>query len=141
MKFYIATRLENAEAHRQVARILTAAGWELTYDLTAHGSVQREGEARIAEVDAAKAAGSTAADVVIVLLPGGRGTHCELGMAIALCKSIFILADPESGFFAQDERTCAFYHSSNVHRVEGGILDLLEAALRHSGWTADQRRR
>ncbi len=132
MRFYIATRLENAAQHLQVARILTAAGWELTYNWTVHGSVKREGEARIAEVAMAEAAGIAAADIVIVLLPGGRGTHCELGMAIALCKSIYILADPAAGFFAQDERTCAFYHSPTVRRVEGEILDLLEQVLQCS---------
>lgn len=126
-RFYIATRLERAADHREVSGRLAACGWVCSYDWTTHGSVQREGEARIAEVARAEEEGVRSADVVIVLLPGGRGTHAELGMAVALRKPIFVLADPVDGFFAQDERTCAFYHSPTVRRVEGGVGDLMDA--------------
>ena len=126
LRFYIATRLERAEEHRRLAEMLRGIGWELTYDWTVHGSVQREGPERIAEVAAAEMRGVRDADVVVVLLPGGRGTHAELGMALAWAKVVVIVADPEDGFVGQDERTCAFYHAPGVVRWEGTLERLVE---------------
>jgi len=39
MKFYIASRLENADIVKRVAAVLKAAGHTHTYDWTEHGSV------------------------------------------------------------------------------------------------------
>lgn len=131
IQFYIATRLENAAGHREIRDRLLQMGWACSYDWTVHGSVQREGKERIAEVARMEEAGVRSADIVIVLLPGGRGTQAELGMAIALRKPIFIFADPEHGFFAQDERTCAFYHAPTVHQIEGAAKGSFDRLLAH----------
>lgn len=142
MRFYIATGLERVADHQRVMRALHEVGHRITYSWAAHGSVQREGEARIREVALAEKAGVKEADFVVVLLPGGRGTHAELGMALAWNKPVFIQADPVCGFFSQDERTCAFYHDPLVVRVEGDDDALLRAisdygsadANRLAGW-------
>lgn len=123
MKFYIASRLENAEQVRCLAKILKMWGWEHTYDWTEHGSVQTEGETRIREVAQKEIQGVKDADVVIVLLPGGRGTHVELGAAIALSKPVFIYAQTDE-FFMQDNRICAFYLYDNITRVTGSLFNL-----------------
>ncbi len=49
-RYYIASGLQNFEEVRHLKAILDAAGWEHTYDWTVHGSVQREGKSRIAQV-------------------------------------------------------------------------------------------
>lgn len=126
MKFYIASRLENAEQVKCVAHVLKTWGWEHTYDWTSHGSVQMEGEARIREVAHNEMQGVADADVVIVLLPGGRGTHAELGAAIALNKPTFIYAQSD-GLFQQDGRTCAFYWNDNITRITGNLFNLYDA--------------
>lgn len=82
MRYYIATALERAADHTLVRDAMAAAGHQITYDWTAHGSVQSEGLDRIREVAEAETRGVLDADLVIVLLPGGRGTHAELGIAI-----------------------------------------------------------
>jgi len=130
-KLYIATALERAAHHQQLAHALKAMGWELTYDWTAHGSVQTEGRARMQEVALAEAQGIADADAVIVLLPGGRGTHVEMGMALALDKRLIVHAD--AGMF-DSTQTCAFYHHPNVQRIIAhrgfyflDIMDALEA--------------
>lgn len=125
MKFYIASKLENAEMVKSLARVLKAYQWEHTYDWTTHGSVQNEGESRITEVAESEIFGVETADIVIVLLPGGRGTHAELGAANALKKKVFVWAETDE-FFMQDERTCAFYWNYNVTRVTGDRYNLLE---------------
>lgn len=132
MKFYIATKLERAADHQEMRKQLEALGHEITYDWTTHGSVKNEGEQRIREVARAEFQGIKDADFVIVLLPGGRGTHCEIGIALGLGKRVIIVADPEHGFFAQDSRTCAFYH----HPLVVGRFPTTEACIEaeKNGW-------
>jgi hypothetical protein len=129
MNYYIATRLENHEMHNKIRDLIyeNLKSWDITYDWTVHGSVKHEGVACISEVCMKEITGVLEADVVIVLLPGGRGTHTELGIAIGEGTPVFILADKKYGFFAQDERTCAFYYAPMVRRIEGDIEDLIKA--------------
>lgn len=117
MKFYIATSLERAEIHNKVRDVLVERGDVITYDWTKHGSVQHEGHNRLAEVAHAEMIGVQEADVVIVLLPGGRGTHAELGMGIAYHRHVLVVAAAAEGFFGNDARTCAFYHAPKVTRL------------------------
>lgn len=138
MKFYIASRLENAEQVKQIAAVFKASGWVHTYDWTEHGSVQCEGEERIREVAEAEMKGVKDADVVIVLLPGGRGTHAELGAAIALDKKVFVWAESEI-FFMQDERTCAFYWNYGVDRIVGSELALLKGVYNYASFVSSPR--
>lgn len=126
--YYIASALENHEQVRQVKAMLDAAGWEHTYDWTVHGSVQKCGPERIAEVAKAETEGVSKAEVVIVLLRGGRGTHVELGIALAFAwayehdqddegaPTICLYSpDPEKDF-GDGGSTCAFYHHPSVHK-------------------------
>jgi hypothetical protein len=130
MRVYIATRLERAADHQRLAALLRAAGHEITYDWTVHGSVQSEGPERIRDVAVAEARGVQEADCVIVLLPGGRGTHTELGMALAFGRPCIVAAEHAHGFFGDDGRTCAFYHHPLVRRVEGGVADVMHELSR-----------
>lgn len=110
--FYVATGLENAPQAREVRDLMKAAGWHHTYDWTVHGSVAGTGVDRIREVAEAEAKGVADADLVIVLLPGGRGTHTELGMARALKKPVLIYAPPDrfEKLLGDSRDTCCFYH-------------------------------
>ncbi len=76
MKVYIATAFENAQAARDLAKRLPP-GWSWSYDWTGH--TFDDDPARVAHLDMC---GVTAADAVIVILPGGPGTHVELGIAL-----------------------------------------------------------
>ncbi len=113
---YIATRLENTEKYFEVRAALKELDVGISYDWTLHGPVWRSGAERIREVSICEFKGVELADYVIVILPGGRGTHCELGMAIALGKQIFILAEsPEvQNMQGATPETCAFYHHPSV---------------------------
>jgi nucleoside 2-deoxyribosyltransferase len=126
-KYYIASKLENVDQVRAVKGMLDAAGWHHTYDWTVHGSVQTCGTERIAEVAKAEARGVMKADVVVVLLPGGRGTHVEIGLALAnlwACGECATDEDiticlyslnPEEDFGTAG-KTCAFYHYPGVQK-------------------------
>lgn len=113
MRYYIATSLENMPAHNALRDRL---GPGITYDWTLHGPVFRDGLARIAEVAERELNGIRDADVVIVLWPGGRGTHVELGAALALGKRVYFVSDVPGHHEACAE-TCAFYHHPLVTRV------------------------
>lgn len=112
MKAYVASSLERADEVEELYAFLTNVGVEVTYRWTQHGSVQHDGVARISEVALAELEGIRKADVVVVLLPGGRGTHVELGIACALEKPVILHGDLED----QDGRPCAFYLLPNVAR-------------------------
>ena len=64
--------------------------------------------------------GVHSADFVVVLLPGGEGTHVELGSAIAWGKTVFVIADGVSAgdAFAETMETCPFYFASLVTRCD-----------------------
>ncbi len=143
-KFYIASKLENAPQVRWLADKLIALGWEHTYDWTVHGSVQGDAD-RCREVSEKETCGVLEAEVIIFLLPGGRGTHTELGIAIgstvlaaALCEEaniglemderrIVVYSGNPSLDFGSDGTTCAFYHHPLVERFDD--MDVMFGSL------------
>jgi nucleoside 2-deoxyribosyltransferase len=117
MRFYIATGLDNINAHNDIRDALHQLGHEITYDWTHHGLVWQDGWNRckqVAELEA-EAEGIRTADVIIVVMPGGRGTHVELGMALAYGKPVYFYSqnpedwDPNPSF-------CAFYTLTTLIR-------------------------
>lgn len=131
LSFYIGSKIENAAQVRELRDIFACAGWNCTYDWTAHGSV-RGPEATpeiLRSVAGCETDGAMFSDVVVILLPGGRGTHSELGIAIASAffrdKTVLIWA-PDGELFAPTEATSVFYHHENVSaRVVGGTMQEL----------------
>lgn len=83
MRFYIATGLVNAEHARKAAEVLRRNGHEQTYDWTTHGDIRHEGAERMSEVAFNELRAVRDAELVVALLPGGQGTHTELGVALA----------------------------------------------------------
>ncbi|TXG75769.1 hypothetical protein E6Q11_06740 [Candidatus Dojkabacteria bacterium] len=114
--FYIATSLSRAHDHNRLRDALVSCGHRITYDWTMHGSVKTSTVQRLAEVAHNETAGLLSAEIVIVLLPGGYGTHAELGMAIASEKKT-ILHSTNEGIFKAGEKTCAFYHHRHVSQL------------------------
>lgn len=115
--YYIASRLENVEQVRRLKAILDGWGWRHTYDWTAAGSVQGDAAA-IGMVAEKETRGVREADVFVALLPGGRGTHVELGTAIgeAGCTPYVYSENPDKDFGTTRE-TCAFYHHPWVNQI------------------------
>jgi len=123
MKYYIASSLENAEQVKRLIWLLKSWGWQVTYDWTKHGSVQAEGREVIKETAKKELAGVKEADLVIILLPGGRGTHIEMGVALALGKPVILYAE-DNTVLEQTKRICSFYMLADI--VVGDIFDLLD---------------
>ena len=142
-RFYIATRLENHEAHRRHAAVLRERGHEITYDWTEHGAVWRHGIKRVRDVAQLECAGVREADGVLVLMPGGRGTHVELGLACALELPVVLVAPGREIDCSSD--TCAFYHLPNVLALRAEVttpaetVETLVEWARH--WSEQHRSR
>lgn len=113
MKYYIATSLSRMAAHQTVRDALKTCGHEISYDWTLHGSVKSTSKERLQEVATLELKGVSEADFVVVLLPGGNGTHLELGFAIAKGKRVFLHSE-DSAVFELGPQTNAFYHHPNV---------------------------
>ncbi|MEH7387676.1 group-specific protein, partial [Bacillus sp. JJ1521] len=63
-------------------------------------------------------------DFLIVLLPAGKGSHIELGIALGQGKKIYLYSpnDEINNF----ETTSTFYHLLEVEKCIGTIEDLIE---------------
>lgn len=121
MKYYIASRLENHANVKLLKKYLDEAGWEHTYDWTVHGSVRDVSTTRMAEVARNEVEGVANADVVIVILPGGRGTHIEMGIALhpSSRSLLWVVSNQPEKDFGLGEDTCAFYHHPRAFRING----------------------
>lgn len=128
MKFYIASKLENYEQVQYLRDKLKEQRWIHTYDWTQHGSVKSISTEILKEVAEKEFQGVKDADVVIVLTPQGRGTHVELGIALALGKKVFIWHENDKYFKCTDD-TSSFYWLPNVNRLSGTIDDLIKVLI------------
>ena len=128
MKFYIASKLENYEQVKNLASLLKLSGWEHTYDWTVHGSIKETDIKTLKSVGQKEYDGVKNADIVIILTPQGRGTHVELGMAIALNKVVYI-CHTDDKYFQCDDNTSAFYWLPNVSRFIGSVEELVQKVI------------
>lgn len=119
LRFYIGTGWENRGLAREVAAKLQEAGWKLVYDWTRHTEADDLNKIAIAEVGAIKRA-----DIVFILLPGDRGTHFELGAAVAIGKPVVLWAESADELW-KDGRYCPYYDHPNIMHFAGWPLDLL----------------
>lgn len=131
MNFYIGAGLQNRRAASWYAQRLKGQGWKQTYDWTKISSETAVTPERLAEIARRERQGVLDADAAIFLLPGGRGTHVELGMALALGKKVFLCAAGEAEF--SPENTVAFYHLPGVVRLAGTDGENLEKILECAG--------
>lgn len=127
MTFYVASGVENHARVNEAAAALAANGHRRTYDWTSHGSVKDAPDGRKREVAAAEARGVASAELVVLLLPGAKGTHTELGLAIAQpgVRRILVWSDSPAPFDGTDG-FCVFYHHPRVERIVCPFPELLE---------------
>jgi len=130
MKFYVASGMKNMKLVNYYAKRLKENGWQQTHDWVVNVSDDASIE-EITEYAKLEQQGVASADVVIVLLPAGRGAHIELGMAMALHKRVFLCSETEEEFSIQN--TVAFYHLPNVVRLVGTADENIEKIIELEG--------
>lgn len=122
MKFYLASGFQNKKAVNYVSEKLIAAGCVQTYDWTKNDRASTLEELKV--IGEAEKNAIVESDIVVILLPGGKGSHIELGIAIGQRKKIFLYsADEKVNDF---DTTSTFYHLPEVEQVIGTLDELVE---------------
>ncbi|WP_042147778.1 nucleoside 2-deoxyribosyltransferase [Paucisalibacillus sp. EB02] len=123
MKFYIASGLDNKEKVQLVRDKLIKAGHTITYDWTKNNRASTEEELR--EIGIQERNAVLDCDIILVLLPGGKGTHTELGMAIGFEKRIHLYSreriDPTSA--------TTFYYVDGIQRYDGELESFVQEMI------------
>lgn len=123
MKFYIGSGMKNCELVNYYSKILEENGWKHTYNWAKKINGDETIEDLI-EYSKLEQQGIIDSDVIIILLPAGRGTHIELGMALALNKRIFLCSETKEEFSI--ENTVNFYQLPSIVRLVGTVDENLK---------------
>ena len=130
MKFYIASSFKNIDMVRYVSEKLLRKGFIHTYDWT-----QNERDLTIEQLREIGQKEKTAvieADIIIVLLPAGKGSHIELGIAIGQGKRTYLYSpNNEVNHFAT---TSTFYHLPEVEKCFGSIDELVDMVAKSKAY-------
>jgi hypothetical protein len=121
-KFYVASSFNNIETVRYVCNTLINRGFIQTYDWTKNQRALTLYDLKMIgsqEKNAVKEA-----DFLIVLLPAGKGSHIELGIALGQGKKIYLYSP--NGDIDNFETTSTFYHLPEVEKCLGSIDDLID---------------
>lgn len=87
--FYLSTRKDRISEANTVRDALKQLGWKQTFDWAKE---IKDGKTEHGEMAHAEIEGVREADVLIALMPGGFGTHVEIGAALALGKPVILHA-------------------------------------------------
>lgn len=117
-RFYIATRKDQESHANAISQILESQGWHRTFVWTAQDSSNTDHYGIVAqnELNAIRDA-----DVLIVLLPGGYGTHVEIGAALALGKLVVLHAPDRETL--DSPYPCVFHYHPGVKMIVSESAD------------------
>lgn len=120
---YIAASLADKERANELGTRLEAEGHVLTapwFRWPPVGWGGKSGTKGLRERGEADLRGVREADLLYVILPGGRGTHVELGLALAWGKQV-ILWTPEGA--SEGEYPCVFHYLPSINRQWHATLE------------------
>ncbi|KGA95860.1 hypothetical protein AJ85_17175 [Alkalihalobacillus alcalophilus ATCC 27647 = CGMCC 1.3604] len=125
INFYIASSFANKGIVQKISRQLKQLGFIHTYDWTQNERVASYEQLRKIGEEEMKAV--KRADFLVVLLPGGKGSHIELGIALGAEVPVYLYAsdDRHNDF----DKTSTFYHLKEVKQVIGTEADLINTIL------------
>lgn len=127
MNFYIGSGMKNCELVNYYSKILEEKGWKHTYNWAKNINGD-ETIKDLIEYSKLEQQGIIDSDVVIILLPAGKGTHIELGMALALNKKIFLCSETKEEFNIKN--TVNFYQLPNIVRLVGTADENLKEIIK-----------
>lgn len=126
-KFYVASSFRNLESVQYVANHLKNIGYVQTYDWTQNAKAKKEQALTfedLRDIGQKELNAVSEADFIVVLLPGGKGTHIELGIALGQGKRTYIYSPNDE--INKFETTSTFYHLVEVKKCFGTLDDLLD---------------
>jgi nucleoside 2-deoxyribosyltransferase len=119
-RFYLSTRKDRSAQAELLLEALRDRGWQRTLDWAS----QNDDPDGYADSALTEIAAVREADVLIVLLPGGYGTHVEIGVALALGKPV-ILHSPDQTTL-DTPYACIFHYHPGVKRLVSQVLNVNE---------------
>ncbi len=126
MKFYVGTSFKNSEIVNYFSQELKKHGWKHTYNWAENIS-ENETLEDLKEHSILEEKAINESDVVIIILPGGRGTHVELGIAVALNKKIYLCTENKDDFSI--ENTVPFYESPKIEKIFGTKDEIIKKII------------
>ncbi|OIN66590.1 hypothetical protein BLD48_09735 [Exiguobacterium sp. KRL4] len=127
MNFYTASSFRNIEDVRFINDQLIKRGHHLTYDWTQSERVDTPAALQWIgqlELDAVRAS-----EYLILVLPAGKGSHVELGIALANQIPIFLCMTDETCWTGPEAST--FYHIDGIMKCigpsKGWVQTILDA--------------
>lgn len=125
-KFYVASSFKNIDTVRYVSNELINRGYIQTYDWTQNDRATSVKELK--EIGQQERNAVLKSDFIIVLLPAGKGSHIEFGIALGQGKRIYLYS--QNGEVNKFETTSTFYHLSEVEKCIGTIEELIIAVTK-----------
>lgn len=122
MNFYIASSFRNIDQVKELTARLQSQGFVHTYDWTQNERATSYGALKQIGEQEQKAVANS--DFLVILLPAGKGSHIEFGIALGLRKRIYVFA-PAKELFDFDVTT-TFYHIDVVKRFTGEFGDFID---------------
>ncbi|PYZ93364.1 group-specific protein [Salipaludibacillus keqinensis] len=128
MKFYIASSFKNKQQVKFVSNKLKEKGFIHTYDWTKNDRATTKEQ--LIDLGVKEKTAVLESDFIVVLLPGGKGTHIELGMAIAQGIKVYLYSPNDD--INHFETTSTFYHLPEVQQIIGTIEELVDQLQRET---------
>ncbi|MGG1631183.1 nucleoside 2-deoxyribosyltransferase [Rossellomorea sp. NRS-1567] len=122
MKFYVASSFHNIKQVRDVNERLKIKGYIHTYDWTQNGRASTLEELK--KIGEEERQAIIESDLILVLLPGGKGSHVELGIALGLNKRVILYSPCNE--VSDFDQTTTFYHLPEVEVCTGTVEELVD---------------
>ena len=128
MKFYIGSNLKNYENVNYMANELRKNGWIHTFNWTEKID-EIKSEKDLIELAKIEKKAIKDSDIVIILLPAGRGTHIELGLALAYGKKVYLCFSEEK----EMKDAVNFYHLPEIIKINGSMGNIIHKIMKIEG--------
>ncbi|MER2059052.1 MAG: group-specific protein [Niallia sp.] len=115
MNFYIASSFNNRNIVRKLSKALELEGHKQSYDWTQN--TKAETIELLASIGKQEKEAVSNSDYFILILPGGKGSHTEFGIALALHKRIYIYSLTNDLY--DFNKTTTFYHLDHINKFVG----------------------
>lgn len=126
MRFYIASSYHNRDLVRVASFLFSQNDLIQTYDWTMNEKAATFEELRYIGEEAKQ--GIIDADFVVIILPAGKGSHLELGMAMALNKRIYLYS-PDEEIYNMD-KTVTYYFLPEIRPFVGQLADFISFVIK-----------
>lgn len=125
MKFYIGSSFANTPQVRELAAFLKEQGFRQTYDWTSNSRAEDAG--KLSSIGEAEFSAVKEADFVVILLPAGKGSHIELGLALGFGKRVYLYSKEDLKDNPAEVST--FYFLQQVIHISGTFEELKEELI------------